>query len=162
MSTEINKIFQKFTRARTCSTRYIHANSWIAVKVVDATVAIVTSSEVSTINASSSFRVAAICMSVAFASLTVWEVPKAGFALTTGSAISIGTAFAAASLNIAEVIESTNAIAIARNASFGTKSICSRRATIATPAHHIRFTWTHSAVVFTQKTAWSRRITLTS
>lgn len=116
--------------------------------------------EVTAIDAGSSFRVAAVGVSVALASLTVREVPEAGFALAAGSAVGVGTALAAAGLDVAEVIEGTDAVAVARDTSLGAKSVRSRRATVATSAHHVRLARTHSTVVLAQKTARTRRVTL--
>lgn len=158
----INKILKiMFTWARTCSARYIYSNPRIAVEIVDASVAVVSSSKISAINACSSIRVATVSMSVAFTALTVWEIPEAGFTLAAGSTVSIWTALTSASFYVAEIVKCTNTIAVTGNASFWTKSIRSWRATIATSANYVWLTWTHSTIIFAQKTERARRIAIT-
>lgn len=118
--------------------------------------------EISAIDASPGLRVAAVRVSVAFAALAVREVPEARLALTAGPAVGVGTALAAAGLDVAEIVEGADTIAVAGDASLRTESVGSRRATIATSADHIRLARARSAVVLAQETARARWITFAS
>lgn len=118
--------------------------------------------EISAVNAGSGFRVAAVRVSVALATLAMWEVPKARLALTAGSTVGVGATLAAAGLNLAEIVEGADAVAVARDASLRAESVGSRRATIATSADHVRLARAHPAVILAQKTARARRITFAS
>lgn len=150
------------TRTRTRSTSYIHAYPRITVEIVDATITIVSGSEVSTINTGAGFRVTIVRVSVALAALAMREVPETGIALTAGSAVGVGVTLAATGLDVTEIVEGTNAVAVAGDASFRTETVRSRRAAVATSANHVRLARTHSAVVFAQKTARARWVTLAS
>lgn len=135
------------TWTRTRSARYIYADSRIAIKIVNATVAIMSGGEVSTIDASSGLGVTAVRVSVALAAPTVREVPETGLALAAGSPVGVGTALAAAGFDVAEIVKGADAIAIARDAALGSESVCSWRAAVATSANHVRLARTHSAIV---------------
>lgn len=135
------------TWAGTRSARYIYADPRIAVEIVDASVAIVSGGGVSAIDASSSLGIAAIRVSIALAALAVREVPEAGLALAAGSTVGVGTALAATGLDVAEIIEGTDAVAVARDAALGPESVRSRCAAVATSADHVRLARTHSAIV---------------
>lgn len=103
--------------------------------------------EISAIDASPSLGIAAVRVSIALAALTVREIPETGLALAAGSAVSVGTTFAAAGLDVAEIIEGADAVAVARDAALGSESVRSRRAAVATSADHIRLARAHSAIV---------------
>lgn len=148
-----------WTRARPAG--YVDADSRITVKGIDATVAIVPGGVVSATDASTGLGIAAVRVSVALAALAVRKVPETGFALATGSAVGVTATLATTSFNVAKVVESTDPVAIARYAAFGTESVRARCATIATSADHVRLAGAHSAVIFAKETARSRRIALT-
>lgn len=114
--------------------------------------------EISTTDASPGLGVAAVRVSVALAALAVREVPETGLALAAGSAVGVGPTLAPAGLDVAEIVEGADAVAVARNASLGPEAICSRRAAIATSTDHVWFARTQSAVVLAQKTAGARRV----
>lgn len=118
--------------------------------------------EISAVDASPGLRVAIVRVSVTLATLTVWEVPEARLALTAGPAVGVGTTFAAASLDVAEIVEGADAVAVAGDASLWTESVSSRRATLATSADHVRLARARSAVVLAQKTARARWVTFAS
>lgn len=146
------KSFRKLLSATwtgTRSARYIYADPRIAVEIVDATVTIVSSGEVSAIDASPGLGVAAVRVSVALTALAMREVPETGLALAAGSAVGVGTALAAACFDVAEVVKSADAIAVTRDATLGSESVRSWRAAIATSANHVRFARTRPAVVLT-------------
>lgn len=146
-------------RTRTRSARYIHANPRIAIEIVDATIAIVPGGEISAVDAGPGLRVTAVRVPVALTTLTMWEVPKARLALAAGPTVSVGATLAAASLDVAEIVEGADAVAVARNAALRAESIGSRRATVATSADHVRLARAHPAVILTQKTARARWVT---
>lgn len=119
-----------------------------------------TGGEVPATGTGAGFRVAAVRVPVALASLAVREVPEAGLALTAGPAVSVGTALAATGLDVAEVVEGAYAVAVAGDASLRSESVRTRRATVATSAHNVRLAGTHPAVVLAEETARTRRIAL--
>lgn len=149
-----------FTWTRTSSTRYVHSYSWITVKGFDTTITIVTSGRIATIDASSGSRVTVICMTMTLTSLTMWEIPKTWFTLTTRSSIRIWSTLASSGFNVAKVIQCTNAIAVARYTSCWTKSISSRSTTIASSTDYVNFARTWATIIMTKKTVRSCRITL--
>lgn len=118
--------------------------------------------KISAVDAGPGLRVAAIRVPVTLAALTMREVPKARFALTAGSAISVGATLAAAGLDVAEIVEGADAVAITRDASLWAESVGSRRATIATSADYVWLARAHPAVVLAQKTTRARWVTFAS
>ena len=103
--------------------------------------------EISTIDAGSGLRVATVRMSVTLTTLAMREVPEARLTLTAGSAVGVGTTFASSGLDVAEIVECTDAVTIAGNASLRTESVGSRRATITTSTNYIWLARAHPAVV---------------
>ena len=150
------------TWTRTCSARYIYTNPRIAIEIVNATVAIVPSGEISKIDAGPGLRVATVRVSVTLTTLAMREVPEARLTLATGSAVGVGATLAASGLNVAEIVECTDTVTIAGNASLRTESVGSRRATITTSTNYIWLARAHSAIVLAQKTARTRWITFAS
>lgn len=136
------------TWTRTRPAGYIDSDSRVAVKGIDTTIAIMSGSVVPAIDASASLGVAIVRVSVALTALTVRKIPETRFALAAGSTVGVTTTFAATGLNVAKVVQSTDSVAIAGNATFGPESVRTWCATIATSADYVRFTGTHSAVVF--------------
>lgn len=102
---------------------------------------------ISTTDASPGLGVAAVRVSVALAALAVREVPETGLALAAGSAVGVGTALATSGLDVAEIVEGADAVAVARDASLGPETVRSRRAAVATSTDHVRLTRTQSTVV---------------
>jgi len=122
----------------------------------------VSGGEVSAIDTGASLRIAAVRVPVALAALAMRKVPETGLALAAGSAVGVRPAFTAAGFDVAEIVEGTDTVAVARDAPFRPETVRSRRATIATSANYVRLARTHSTVVLAQKTARTRRITLAS
>lgn len=112
------------------------------------------------VGAGTGVRVAVVRMAVAFASTTVREVPEAGFALATGATVGVGPTLAPSGVDVAEVVESTDAVAVAGHAALGAEAVGARGAAVATTSHHVRLARTGATVVVADQTVRARWVAL--
>lgn len=82
-------------------------------------------------------RITCVRVTVAVTTLAVGVVPEARLAFVALSAVRVGSAFALASLGIAEVVQGTNAVAVTWSAASRSKTIGSRCTAVAAAAYHI-------------------------
>lgn len=150
------------TWTRTGPAGYVDADSRIAVEGVDAAIAVVPGGGVSAVDASTGPGIAAFRVSVALAALAVREIPESRLTLATGSAVGVRSTLATPGLDVAEVIEGSDRVAVAGYAALRSETVSARSTVVAPTADDVRFARTTAAVVLAQKTVRSGRIALAS
>lgn len=145
------KVYYFFhTWARTRSTWNVHTDPRITIICLNASITIVSSSIISAIDTRTSLGITTFSMTIALASLTMREVPKARFTLTARSSISIRSTLASSCFNIAKIVQRSYTIAITRYTTLWAEAISSRRATITASANNVWFTRTNTSVTLTE------------
>lgn len=140
---------------------YIDADPRITVKVINASVAVVSGRIVPAVYAGSRLRVAAVGVSVTFASTTVREIPKTRLTQTAGSRVGVRVATAAACFYVAEVIEGSDTVAVAWLATFRSEVVRPWCTSVAFTTDYLRLARTPAAELITQETVRSGRVALT-